>query len=136
MKEKEDARLLPMDALHERHSQMVRLHGKGMGMMRIIEMTFQSYPAVGSAIDRYKSGEIAAIKLGAVTHLIDHAQSQCGNRFIQTARVAVSFDASTAVHLVKDVLHTLERWGIANANFSNPASEGIQFKLPPGLDAR
>ena len=67
---------------------------------------------------------------------MDHAQSQCGNRFIQTARVAVSFDASTADHLVKDVLHTLERWGIANANLSDLVSEGIQFKLPPGLDAR
>ena len=134
--EKEDARLLPMDALHKRHSQMVRLHGKGMGMMRVVEMTFLSYPAVGSAINRYESGGIAAIKLGAVTHLIDHAQSQCGNRFIQTARVAVSFDASTADHLVKDVLHTLERWGIANANSSDLVSEGIQFKLPPGLDAR
>ena len=134
--EKEGARLLSMDAPHERHSHVVRLHGKGMGRMRIIEMTFQSYPAVGSAIDRYKSGEIAAIKLGAVTHLMDHAQSQCGNRFIQRARVGVSSDASTADHLVKDVLHTLERWGIANANSSDLVSEGIQFKLPPGLDAR
>ena len=47
MTEKEDARLLPMDALHERHSQMVRLHGKGIGVMRIVEMAFLSYPAVG-----------------------------------------------------------------------------------------
>ena len=47
----------------------------------------------------------------------------------------MSFDASTADHLVKDVLHTLERWGIANANLSDPVSEGIQFKLPSGLDA-
>ena len=125
-----------MDALHERHSQMVRLHGKGMGVMRIVEMTFLSYPAVGSAINRYESGGIAAVKLGAVAHLMDHAQSQCGNRFIQTARVGVISDASTADHLVKDVLHTLERWGIANANSSDLVSEGIQFKLPPGLDAR
>ena len=48
----------------------------------------------------------------------------------------MSFDASTADHLVKDVLHTLERWGIANANSSDLVSEGVQFKLPPGLDAR
>ena len=47
MTEKEDARLLPMDALHERHSGIVRLHGKGMGVMRIVEMTFLSYPAIG-----------------------------------------------------------------------------------------
>ena len=136
MTEKEDAKLPPMDALHERHSRMVRLHGKGIGLMRIVEMTFLSYPAVGSAINRYESGGMAAVKLGAVTHLMNHAQSQCGNRFIQRARVGVISDASTADHLVKDVLHTLERWGIANAKFSNPATEGIQFKLPPGLDAR
>ena len=125
-----------MDALHERPSQMVRLHGIGIGVMRIVEMAFLSYPAVDSAINRYESGGIAASKLGAVTHLMNHAQSRGGNRFIQRARVGVSSDASTADHLVKDVLRTLEHWGIANANFSNPASEGIQFKLPPGLDAR
>ena len=116
MTEKEDARLLPINALHDRHSQMVRLHGKSMVVMRIVEMTFLSYPAVGSAIDRFESGGIAAIKLGAVTHLMNHAQSQCGNRFIQRARVGVSSDASTADHLVKDVLHTPEHWDKANAN--------------------
>ena len=109
--EKEVARLPSMDALHERHRQMVRLHGKGMGVMRIVEMTFLSYPAVGSAIERYESGGIAAIKLGAFAHLMDDAQSQSGNRFIKTARVGVSSDASTADHLVKDVLHTLDHWG-------------------------
>ena len=77
-----------------------------------------------------------AEKLGAVAHLIDDAHSLDRNWFIQGARVGVSSGASTPDHLVKDVLHTLEHWGIANANSSDPVSEGIQFKLPPGLDAR
>ena len=87
----------------------MRLHGKGIGVMRIVAMIFLSYPALGSAIERFESSGIVAIKLGAVRHLMDHSQSKCGDRFIQRARVGVSSDASTADHLVKDVLHTLER---------------------------
>ena len=44
--DKEDARLLKMEALHERRKQVVRLHRRGIKVMQIVELTGLSYPAV------------------------------------------------------------------------------------------
>ena len=39
--DKEDARLLKMEALHERRKQVIRLHRKGIKVMQIVDMTGQ-----------------------------------------------------------------------------------------------
>ena len=54
-----------MDQLHERRKQVVRLHRKGYGVMRIVELCGLSYPAVRATIDRYEKGGMAAIKPAA-----------------------------------------------------------------------
>jgi transposase len=58
--DKEDARFQSLDQLHERRKQVVRLHRKGLGVMRIVELSGLSYPAVRAAIDRYEEGGSAA----------------------------------------------------------------------------
>ena len=60
--DKEDARLLKMEALHERRKLVIRLHRRGMKVMQIVDTTGLSYPAVRFAIDCFESGGIAAIK--------------------------------------------------------------------------
>jgi transposase len=60
--EKDDARYLSLGQLHERRKQVVRLHRQGHPVMRIVEMTGMSYPTVRSAIDRYESGGLSALK--------------------------------------------------------------------------
>ena len=59
---KEDARLLKMEALHERRKQVIRLHRKGIKVMQIVDMTGLSYPAVRFAIDCFEAGGMSAIK--------------------------------------------------------------------------
>ena len=51
--DKADARFQTLEQLHERRKQVVRLHRKGMGVMRIVELSGLSYPTVRSAIDCY-----------------------------------------------------------------------------------
>ena len=60
--EKDDARYSTLEQLHERRKQVVRLHRKGYGVMKIVELSGLSYPTVRGAIDRYEGGGIAAIK--------------------------------------------------------------------------
>jgi transposase len=60
--DKEDARFLTLDGLHERRKQVVRLHRQGLGVMQIVELSGLSYPAVRAAIDRYEEGGASAIK--------------------------------------------------------------------------
>jgi transposase len=63
--EKDDARYLPLEQLHERRKQVVRLHRKGYGVMQIVELTGLSYPAVRGTIDRYEEGGMASVKPAA-----------------------------------------------------------------------
>jgi len=58
--DKEDARFQSLERWHERRKQVVRLHRKGLGVMRIVELSGLSYPAVRAAIDRYEEGGSAA----------------------------------------------------------------------------
>jgi transposase len=60
--DKEDARFQTLGQLHERRKQVVRLHRKSVGVMRIVELTGLSYPTVRSVIDRYEQGGSEAIK--------------------------------------------------------------------------
>lgn len=59
---KNDARKLNLAQLHERRTEVVRLHVEGHPVMQIVRMTGMSWPAVRSTIDRYESGGTAAIK--------------------------------------------------------------------------
>ncbi|MCK5676502.1 MAG: IS630 family transposase [Verrucomicrobia bacterium] len=59
--EKEDARRTPV-SLHERRKQVVRLHRKGYGPMKIAELTGLSWGAVNTALKLYESGGSAALK--------------------------------------------------------------------------
>jgi transposase len=59
--DKEDARYQTLEQLHERRKQAVRLHRKGHGVMRIVELTGLSYPTVRRTIDQFEAGGLAAI---------------------------------------------------------------------------
>jgi transposase len=63
--DKEDARYQTLEQLHERRKQVVRLHRKGCGVMRIVELSGLSYPTVRGVIDRYVQGGATAIKPAA-----------------------------------------------------------------------
>ena len=60
--DKEDARFQTLEQLHERRKQIVRLHRKGYGVMRIVELSGLSYPTVRGVIDLYEQGGVVAIK--------------------------------------------------------------------------
>lgn len=60
--EKDDARYSTLGQLHERRKQVVRLHCKGYGVMRIVELCGLSYPTVRGVIDRFEEGGVATIK--------------------------------------------------------------------------
>lgn len=60
--DKEDARFQTLERLHERRRQVVRLHRKGIGVMRIVELSGLSYPTVRGIIDRYERGGAETIK--------------------------------------------------------------------------
>lgn len=62
--DKEDARKQSPACLHERRKQVARLHLKGHGVMRIVELTGLSYPTVRKAIDLYEEGGAAGLKPG------------------------------------------------------------------------
>ena len=59
--EKEDARKVPQ-GLHERRKQIVRLHRKGYGPMKIAELTGLSWGGVNTALSLYKEGGASALK--------------------------------------------------------------------------
>lgn len=60
--DKEDARYQTLERLHERRKQVIRLHRKGYGVMRIVDLSGLSYPTVRSTIDRYVAGGVSALK--------------------------------------------------------------------------
>ncbi|MEO6562419.1 MAG: helix-turn-helix domain-containing protein, partial [Nitrosospira sp.] len=60
--DKEDARYQTMEQLHERRKQVVRLHRKGYGVMRIVELSGLSYPTVRGVINRYEQGGASTIR--------------------------------------------------------------------------
>jgi transposase len=60
--EKENARKQTLEQLHERRKQVLRLHKKAIGVMRIVEMTGLSYPAVRACIDLFDAGGWGAIR--------------------------------------------------------------------------
>jgi len=60
--DKEDARFQTLERLHERRKQVVRLHRKGIGVMRIVELSGLSYPTVRGIIDRYEQGGAETVK--------------------------------------------------------------------------
>ena len=60
--DKEDARFQTLEQLHERRKQVVRMHRKGIGVMRIVELSGLSYPTVRGVVDRYEQGGSATIK--------------------------------------------------------------------------
>lgn len=60
--DKEDARFQTLEQLHERRKQVVRLHRKGIGVMRIVELSGLSYPTVRGVIDRYEREGAKSIK--------------------------------------------------------------------------
>jgi len=57
---KEDARKTPA-GLHERRKQVIRLHRKGYGPMKIVELTGLSWGAVNTSLKLYKEGGAAAL---------------------------------------------------------------------------
>ncbi|GAC1335256.1 MAG: IS630 family transposase [Collimonas sp.] len=63
--DKEDARHQTLVQLYERRKQVIRLHLKGYGVMRIVELCGLSYPTVRGVIDRYVAGGAASIKPAA-----------------------------------------------------------------------
>lgn len=58
--DKEDARYQTLERLHERRKQVVRLHRKGVGVMRIVELVGLSYPTVRGVINRYEAEGLAS----------------------------------------------------------------------------
>ena len=60
--DKEDARFQTLERLHERRKQVVRLHRKRIGVMRIVELSGLSYPTVRGVIDRYEQNGAETIK--------------------------------------------------------------------------
>lgn len=59
--EKESARDQTLEQLHERRKQVVRLHLKGIKIMKIVDMTGLTYPTVRKAIDLYEAGSWKAL---------------------------------------------------------------------------
>ena len=53
--EKESARDQTLEQLHERRKQVVRLHLKGIKIMKIVDMTGLTYSTVRKAIDLYEA---------------------------------------------------------------------------------
>lgn len=60
--EKEDARYQTLEQLYERRKQVVRLHKKGIKIMRIVDMVGLSYPTVRTVIDLFAQGGWPAIR--------------------------------------------------------------------------
>ena len=54
--EKENAAKQSLEQLHERRKQVVRLHKRGIKIMKVAEMTGLSYPAVRAVIDLFDAG--------------------------------------------------------------------------------
>jgi transposase len=131
--DKEDARYQSLEQLHERRKQVVRLHRKGYGVMRIVDLSGLSYPAVRGVIDRYEEGGVVSIKpadrghrAGDGRHLSE-AQEQTIQRIIcdkrpeqlkmdfalwNRAAVMQLIERECAIRLsIRGVGNYLQRWG-------------------------
>ena len=60
--DREDARKQTREALHERRKQVIRMHRKGVGVMKIVEQTGLSWSAVNAALRLYERGGAVALK--------------------------------------------------------------------------
>lgn len=60
--DKEDARKQIREVLYERRKQVVRMHRKGVGIMKIVGQTGLSWSVVNVALALYRSGGAAALK--------------------------------------------------------------------------
>ena len=60
--EKENAAKQTLEQLHERRKQVVRLHKRGIKIMKVVEMMGLSYPAVRAVIDLFDAGGRPAIR--------------------------------------------------------------------------
>lgn len=60
--DREDARYQTLEQLHERRKQVVRLFKQGIKVMKLVDMTGLSYPAVRRTLDLYEQGGWAAIR--------------------------------------------------------------------------
>ena len=60
--QKEDARKQSREVLHERRKQVIRMHRKGVGVMRIVELTGLSWTAVNTALRLHGAGASATLK--------------------------------------------------------------------------
>ena len=83
--EKESARDQTLEQLHERRKQVVRLHLKGIKIMKIVDMTGLTYPTVRKAIDLYEARGWPALRpasrgraLGAGRSLTLEQEQQIG----------------------------------------------------------
>lgn len=132
--DKEDARFQTLEQLHERRKQVVRLHRKEVGVMRIVELTGLSYPTVRGVIDRYAQGGATAIKptprgrqSGEGRHLTDAQERTiqqiiCDKRPEQLEMEFALWNRAAAMRLierecgtklsVRGVGNYLKRWGI------------------------
>ena len=60
--EKEGARKQTREVLHERRKQVIRMHRKGMPVMKIVERSGLSWHAVNAAIKKYSVEGVTALK--------------------------------------------------------------------------
>ena len=60
--QKEDARKQSREVLHERRKQVIRMHRKGVGVIRIVELTGLSWTAVNTALRLHGAGASATLK--------------------------------------------------------------------------
>ena len=61
---KENALKQLREALYERRKQVIRMHRKGVGVMRIVELPGLSWTAVNTALRLHRAGASATLKPG------------------------------------------------------------------------
>jgi transposase len=163
--DKEDARTQPREVLHERRKQVIRMHRKGIGVMKIVEQTGLSWSAVDVALRLYESGGAAALKpdargkkpgsgrslsadqeLAIQRTICDHRPEQLKMDFALWSRAAVMqlIEREYRIKLsVRAVGNYLARWGftpqkpIKKAYEQRP--EAVQAWLDetyPGIETR
>ncbi len=130
--DKEEARFQTFEYSHERRKQVVRLHRKGIGVMRVIELNGLTYLAVRGAIDRHAQGGSAAVKpkslcrVGGKGHNVADKQEKavrkiiCDKRAEQLKRELALWNRAAFMQLierecgiklsVRCVGHYLKRW--------------------------
>ena len=131
--QKEDARKQSREVLHERRKQVVRMHRKGVGVMRIVEQTGLSWTAVNTALRLHSAGAASQLKPGvrgkkpgsgrsltpaqerSVQQTIcDHRPEQLKMDFALWSRPAVRQHIEQALSIklsIRAVGNYLARWG-------------------------